>query len=127
MAGRGLRFAGRSNEFTRASPSVLCLFSFPVGLCCPYSLSDVESLSGNMSNDPLELLACRRDWLGGLVGKLYLAVFLALRHGSLDSGLLWDVPMVRATVSLRGVLLTSGLAVLTLAIVVMLLGQFTIP
>ena len=100
MAGRGLRFAGRSKELTRASPSVLCFCCFPVDLCCLHSLSDAESLSGNISNDPLEPFACRRDWLCGLMGILCFAVFLKLRHGSLDSGLLWDVPMVRETVSL---------------------------
>lgn len=100
MAGRGLRFAGRSKEFTRASPSVLCFCCFPVDLCGPRSLSDAESLSGNISNDPREPFACRRDWLCGLVGILCLTVFPKLKHGSLDGGLLWDVPMVRGMVSL---------------------------
>jgi hypothetical protein len=100
MAGRGLRFVGRSNEFARASPSVLCLCCFPVDLCCPRSLSDPESLSGNISNDPLEPFACRRDCFCGLVGIFCFAVFLKLKYDSLDSGLLWDIPTVRATGSL---------------------------
>jgi hypothetical protein len=35
-----------------------------------------------------------------LVGIFCFAVFLKLKHDSLDSGLLWEAPRVRATVSL---------------------------
>ena len=117
MAERGLRFAGRSKEFARASPSVLCFRCLPVDLCWPDPLSDPESLSGNISNDPLAPFACRLEWFCGLVGMFCFVVSLELKHGSLDSGLLRDVLRVRAAVSLWCVFLTSGLAVLSFAMV----------